>query len=57
MRVFSVVLALASLGVGYASPMRGDQQVLQVPSVQETAVHNVVRRKLYGRFLHITGKL
>ena len=56
MRGFLVLLALANLRVGNATPIRDAQRVLQAPLVEENAVHEVAPRRLQGRFLHITGK-
>jgi hypothetical protein len=56
MRGFLVVLALAVLRFGNATPIRDAQLLLQAPLVEEAAVHKVATRKLHGRFLHITGK-
>jgi hypothetical protein len=56
MRAFSVLLALAILRVGSATPIRDAQHVLQAPLVGKNGVDKAATRKLQGRFLHITGK-
>lgn len=56
MRSLLVLLALAILGVGNATPIRDAQHSLQAPLVEEAALRKLATRKLQGRFLHITGE-